>query len=73
MAIVGSLLAYAFIVGRAAQVAADAAERAEIVREDGKLCAELGFEAQDPRSVRCTGGLMEIRRRQKQRWDAASQ
>jgi hypothetical protein len=70
---VAALLASAFVVGRNAQIAADAAERDEIAREDKQLCTELGFTDQDGKYLRCAGGLAEIRRKQKERWDAAIQ
>jgi hypothetical protein len=73
LAVTAALLASAFVVGRNAQVAADAAERDEIAREDRTLCAELGFGDPDSRYLRCARGLAEIRRKQKERWDAAIQ
>lgn len=73
LAVTAALLASAFVVGRNAQDAADAAERDEIAREDKTLCAELGFADQDSKYLRCASGLAEIRRKQKERWDAAIQ
>jgi len=68
-ALVAALLAWAFVIGRAAQAAVDAAETAEIVQEDRRFCVELGFEEQDNRYFRCTSGLAEIRLKQRERWD----
>jgi hypothetical protein len=73
LAVVAALLASAFFVGRNAQIAADAAERDEIAQEDRRFCTALGFEEQDGKYFRCAGGLSEIRRKQKERWDAAIQ
>ena len=67
-----ALLASAFIVGRNGQIAADAAEKDEIAREDKTLCADLGF-TDDGKYLRCAGAFAEIRRKQKERWDAAIQ
>ena len=69
---VAALLAWAFVVGRTAQAAVDAAERAEIAQEDRALCTGLGFAEQDHSYSRCTGGLAEVRRKQKERDDAAN-
>ena len=73
LAVIGVLLSSVFVVGRNAQVAADAAERDEIAREDTTFCAELGVADQDYKYLRCVSGLVEIRRKQKERWDAAIQ
>jgi hypothetical protein len=72
LVMIAALLAWAFLVGRNAQTAADAAERAEIAQEDRTLCIDLGFDEHDGKYRRCTDGLAEIRRRQKERWVAAS-
>ena len=71
--VLAALLASAFVVGRNAQIAAGTGERDEIAREDKKLCAELGFADRDSKYLRCASGLAEIRRKQKERWDAAIQ
>lgn len=69
-AAMATLLLSAAVAGRNARIASETAERHEIAQEDSKLCAELGFENQDERYLRCVGGLGEIRRKQKARWDA---
>ena len=69
-ALIAALLAWAFTIGRNAQIAADAAERAEIAQEDRSLCTDLGFEEPLGRYTRCLNGLAEIRRKQKERSDA---
>jgi hypothetical protein len=71
LVVVAVLLASAFVVGRNAQIAADAAERDEIAREDQMVCTEFGFVDQDSKHFRCAGRLAEIRRKQKERWEAA--
>jgi hypothetical protein len=70
--ILAALLAAAFVAGRNAQIAAEAGERDEIAREDKTLCAGLGF-ADDSKYLRCAGAFAEVRRKQKDRWDAAIQ
>jgi hypothetical protein len=70
--VLAALLASAFIVGRNGQIAAEAVVRVEIAREDKTLCADLGF-ADDGKYLRCAGVFAEIRRKQKERWDAAIQ
>ena len=67
------LLGWAFVVGRNAHDAASAMEKAEIAQEDRRLCSALGLEELDGKYARCLGGLVEIRRRQKERLDAAIQ
>jgi hypothetical protein len=37
------------------------------------LCVELALEDEEPRYSRCLNGLADIRRKQKERWDAAIQ
>ena len=72
LALIAALVAWAFLVGRNAQIAADAAERAEIAQEDRTLCIDLGFDEHDGKYRRCMDGLTEIRGKQKGRWVAAS-
>jgi hypothetical protein len=72
LTVLAALLASAFIVGRNGQIAANAAARDEIAREDKTLCADLGF-TDDGKYLRCAGVLAEIRRKQKERWDVAIQ
>ena len=66
------LFAWAFFVGRNAQIAADDAEKAEIAQEDRRSCTELGFEGPEGKYIHCTRVLAEIRRKQMERWDAAN-
>ncbi len=68
-ALIAALLAWGFTIGRNAQIAADAAKRAEIAQEDRMLCTDLGFEEPQGRYTRCLNGLAEIRRKQKERWN----
>ena len=68
--VVAALITSAIFAGRNAQAGADAAERDEIAREDKTLCTGLGFAEQDRNYIRCLSGLAEIRRKQKERWDA---
>jgi hypothetical protein len=70
--VLAALLAWAFIVGRNSQIAADAADRAAIAREDKTLCADLGF-ADHGEYLRCASVFAEIRRKQKERLDSAIQ
>jgi len=69
VAFIGAL-AWAFVVGRDAQAAAELAERNEIARENKDFCNGMGFKESDSDYTRCVSGLDEIRRKQKERWDA---
>ena len=72
LAAVAAFLAWAYIIGRNAQTTAVVAERPEIALEDDALCVGLGFAEHDDTYRRCMAGLLDIRRKQKERWDAAN-
>jgi hypothetical protein len=63
-------LAWAYVTGRNAQAAADLAEQKEVNQENKEFCTALGFREQAGDYARCVSGLGEIRRKQKERWDA---
>jgi len=65
-----AVLAWAHVTGRNALAAADLAERNEIARENKEFCTALGLQEQAGDYARCVGGLGDIRRKQKERWDA---
>jgi len=65
-------LAWAHVVGRNALAAVEQAELNEIEQENQNFCAGLGLKEQGADYVRCVSGLAEIRRKQKERWDAVT-
>jgi cbb3-type cytochrome oxidase subunit 3 len=65
-----AVLAWAYVTGQNAQAAAELAEQNEVARENKEFCTVLGFKEQAGDYARCVSGLGEIRRKQKERWDA---
>jgi hypothetical protein len=65
-------LAWAHVVGRKGLAAVEQAELIEIARETQEFCAGLGLKKQAGDYARCVSGLAEIRRKQKERWDAVT-
>jgi hypothetical protein len=65
-------LAWAYVSGVNAQGAAQLAEQKEVAQENKEFCTGLGFREQGSDYARCVSELGEIRRKQKDRWDAPS-
>jgi hypothetical protein len=70
LGIVTILSVAAFNVGSDARSKAELAEAALIEKENRTFCVGLGVSPQTDSYTRCANGLAEIRRLQKERWDA---